>query len=255
MSDQPAIRSIARRWSRLRRLAPHGHDPARSLSLRPGTIHDYDALARHHYRADRPATFVRVLVLLGGIDEPPAAVLVVSMPTLNGSWRAAAFPALAPLLRDKRASARWINANLRAISRVVVDPRWRGLGLAKRIVRAYLRRPCTRFTEAIAAMGAFNPFFERAGMRPFACAIPAPDARLLDALAHARMDVDELTRRTFAGSFPGTHRERFMACELERWSRSSRRDASLVGSPRPEIASAASMRIGARPIAYAHERH
>ncbi len=93
-----------------------------------------------------------------------AGVLVVANPTLNGAWRREAWPRLMAGA-DKREAARVLNARVRTIARVVVEPRYRGLGVAKALVRAYLRDPCTDHTEALAAMGAVCPFFAGAGMR------------------------------------------------------------------------------------------
>ena len=58
----------------------------------------------------------------------------------------------------------WLNANVRCISRVVVEPRYRGIGLGVRLVRETLPLAGVPVVEAIAAMGEVNPFFERAGM-------------------------------------------------------------------------------------------
>jgi GNAT superfamily N-acetyltransferase len=133
------------------------------MRIERGTIHDYDALARFHYCGGRPAT--RVLVLRAVEGGVLAGVLVVSMPTLNGWWRARAWPGRygAGGGGKARAAAR-LNREVRTISRVVVDPRFRGLGVGAALVRAYLRRPLTRRTEAVATMGEFCPLFERAGM-------------------------------------------------------------------------------------------
>lgn len=127
-----------------------------------GTFDDYRALARFHYRAGAPAWPVRVL--RAHADGEVAGVLVAARPTLNGSWRREAWPDLCrgP---DKREAARVLNARVRTIARVIVDPRYRGLGVAKALVRAYLDDACTSHTEAVAAMGAVCPFFAAAGMR------------------------------------------------------------------------------------------
>src|SRR5215831_987602 len=93
--------------------APRGGvDPCKGLVVREGTVRDYDEPARLHYRAGRPATVVKVLKAeatgsreqaTGGSSAAccplPVAcslvgVLVVSMPTLNGRWRRAAWPEL-----------------------------------------------------------------------------------------------------------------------------------------------------------------
>ncbi len=134
-----------------------------AVSIRIGTRNDYLALQRFHYVANAPATIVQVLRACA--HDEVVGVLVVSMPTLNGWWRERAWPGwLRPGLTP-RERAGLINRQLRTISRVIVDPRFRSMGLATALVRAYLARPLTPRTEAIASMASVCPIFQRAGMR------------------------------------------------------------------------------------------
>jgi GNAT superfamily N-acetyltransferase len=132
---------------------------------------DYGALSRFHYRAGKPGPCVYALSAVDEVTGELAGVLTVSMPTLNGPWRPVAWPhvfgrgALPEQRERKRETARRLNGFVRTISRVVVDPRYRGLGVARRLVAAYLAEPLTCCTEALASMGRWCPFFERAGMR------------------------------------------------------------------------------------------
>lgn len=155
-----------------------------------GAPRDYDWLAQHHYRAHRPATIARVLCArLPGLAGP-AGVLVASMPTLRGSWRRSAWPDLA--LRTPRE----LNERVRCISRVIVDPRVRGIGIASALVRAYLARPETDHTEAITGpLADWAPIFRAAGMRELAPAQPGPtDRRLLALLSAAELTPETLAR-------------------------------------------------------------
>jgi GNAT superfamily N-acetyltransferase len=65
------------------------------------------------------------------------------------------------------ATGELINRELRIISRVVVTPNWRGLGLASRLVAATLPLAGTPYVEALAAMGQMHPLFVRAGMTAY----------------------------------------------------------------------------------------
>ncbi|MEM6391176.1 MAG: GNAT family N-acetyltransferase [Planctomycetota bacterium] len=159
-----------------------------------GTRRDYDALAHHHYRAGKPATATRVLVVRDQRPTPVArmrgcvaeegevvAVLVESLPSLSCRLRDAA-------LQDRyrclavRSRAQLLNREVRTISRVVVDPRYRGQGLAVALVREALQTATTAVTEAVAAMGKVNPFFERAGMAAYRRPPLPCDSRLMDVL-------------------------------------------------------------------------
>lgn len=223
------------------------------IDISQGHITDYDALAAHHYRAGRPATHVRVLVARGLGER--LGVLVASMPTLNGSWRRAGFADFAAIdTRDKRAQARWLNENLRCLSRVVIDPRVRGLGLAKLLVAAYLAEAPTRCTEAVAAMGHVCPFFAGAGMRPIECRASTADAALarrLDELSLGAMDLIARHRR----GMPRAARDAIMT-----WARSSRRVARIVRSAETpsvieaRLVRAAAITLASRPIAFVHPR-
>jgi GNAT superfamily N-acetyltransferase len=137
------------------------------FTLAPGTARDYDALARFHYLAGRPATFAAIVrVAYAGADEPPrvVAVGVLSYPAITCFARERA---LGLCMHDGRERARFVNAHVRTISRVIVHPQFRALGLATALVRRLIEICPTRYVEAIAHMGRAHPLFERAGMRRF----------------------------------------------------------------------------------------
>jgi len=156
------------------------------IRFAPGSRADYAHLAHHHYKAGPPATIARTpegtpcIYAARDPDDRLAGVLVVSMPTLNSSWRKLAWPGVYNT-GDKRRDALEINRSLRCLSRVIVDPRFRGLGVARRLVQHYLRHALTQRTEAIAAMGHICPFFEAAGMTAYSLPPSLRDARLHDA--------------------------------------------------------------------------
>lgn len=186
--------------------------------IRDGTIDDYAALERFHYRAGRPATVARVLSALDATSDELLGVLVVSHPTLNGRWRDIAWPGERP--KDRAENAAWLNREVRCISRVVVDPRARGRSIATRLVRAYLGRPDTRRTEAVAAMGGACPFFACAGMREVGVARTARDRAFARSLARAGLRAPQcadlsLVRRRLS-------RSPMLRREIERWARASR---------------------------------
>jgi len=159
------------RLCRLRPRRPGRRDPRRWPIVR-GSIRDYRALAGFHYVAGPPAAHKRVyaiyppaLAVGGGIDARPsvAAVLVVSPPLANCRGR--------NLATDNRYAGknralamRRLNREVEAISRVIVHPTYRGCGLAVRLVRHAIAHARTPYVEALAAMGAVHPFFEKAGM-------------------------------------------------------------------------------------------
>lgn len=187
--------------------------PADRLVERDGSLADYAALGEFHYLAQHPGTATRVLVL----DDPeppitarferqsaieyrqspapapaPVAVLVESYPSLSCVLRNHATGGRYTGWSDRSAAGRLLNAEVRCISRVVVHPQWRGLGLAVRLVRRALDTATTPYTEALAAMGRVHPFFALAGMTEYRRHPHAPDQRLLDALRCAGAELWEL---------------------------------------------------------------
>jgi GNAT superfamily N-acetyltransferase len=189
-------------------------------------MNDYAALERYHYRAGRPATHVRVLAARDARDHDLAGVMVVSMPTLNGRWRLGLWGDRFGG-RDRARSARAINDELRTISRVVVDPRYRGLGLATRLVRAYLNEALTPATEAIAAMGWCCPFFARAGMREAAVGRAPRDERLARRLRGAGVEPEELIE---VGRAAREGRRAEIARAVNIWARAGKSDRRWAGS-------------------------
>ena len=146
------------------------------------------------------------------------------MPTLNGSWREQAWPGRYAG-RDRTADTRRINTELRCISRVIIDPRYRGLGLATRLVRSYLAHPQSPATEAVAAMGGICPFFEHAGMTGYRVPMHAADARLADAIVAAGFEPWMLADPVRARALS---RHPLIACELARWGKARRvKDQSM----------------------------
>ncbi|MCC7193337.1 MAG: hypothetical protein IT444_11200 [Phycisphaeraceae bacterium] len=234
------------------------------LELRAGTRRDYRVLAKHHYRAGEPATITRVLVLAEparagsrwrrGGDSTPAAVLLESLPSLACRLRDQATCDRYAAIRDPVTRASLLNAEIRCISRVVVDPRWRGLGLAVRLVRAALRTATTPYTEALAAMGRVNPFFERAGMTAYRRPPHAHDARLVAALDRVGIAVVSLglldLTVTRIDKLPLSDRA-WLVRELTRWyARSQKQRGSRP--PVRDMLAAARRRLLCEPVYYLH---
>ncbi len=196
-----------------------------AIIIRPGTRRDLARLSHLHYRGTQPATVERVLC--AHIEGDLAGVLAVSRPVLNAPWRALAWPGVFDVGTRKR-RAQCINDLLRTISRVIVVPSCRGLGVASGLVRAYLADPITPATEALATMGAYTPFFERAGMVRFACAPALRDERLGRAMRRAGV--------VSAHRLLDARCARRLEPSLRAWARASRATARLADAPLAQIA-------------------
>lgn len=233
------------------------------IVVEPGTFADYARLAPLHYQGGRPMAITRILrARVVGLEEP-AGVLVASMPPTCGRWRASGHGRSERHSAFSREALVALNRSTRRVSRVVVDPRCRGMGVASALVRAYLRGAPTRRTEGVAAMGAFCPFFERAGMTPVALGVREHDARLLDALRFVGVEPDALALPTGAllaralgprrGGARGSRR-RFLLRELRRWAGSSVATSARKREGLRALLALASVRVRLGGMAYVFNR-
>ena len=132
---------------------------------------DYQQLARFHYRPGEPRCWSRIWVVR--YHAPGAAPRLVAVAVLSHPMRFASGRRRALGLRGTLGvELRFINRHVRTISRVIVHPQFRALGLSSRLVRWVCTHCETRYVEAVAQMGHAIPFFERAGMRRFDPATP-----------------------------------------------------------------------------------
>lgn len=217
------------------------------MRIETGRAADYRGLARHHYRGGGPASWALVLRAVDAREGITAGVLVVSMPTLHGSARRRAWPGVFAEVERARAAA-VVRRELRTISRVVVDPRYRGLGVATALVRRYLARPLTRRTEAVAAMGSFCGFFTAAGMREVAIEPHRRHTRLRRALRAAGVRAEDLLTPERLGRelAKGSRLRR----ELRAWARAARPPRELSRARIVRVARAAGMSLLSAPRAY-----
>ena len=125
------------------------------------------------------------------MPRDPVGVIVYVNPPANHAARNAATDGVFTRLADRRMQLRMLNRNVRTIARVIIEPRYRGIGLGSRLVRETMPLLDAAMVEATAAMGAANAFFEGAGMRRFA-APPSPAAmRLGEALRSVGIRPDD----------------------------------------------------------------
>jgi len=165
----------------------------RHISLVPGTRADYEKLSCYHYRDGGLGPFVAIysLVFDSRRGRTLAGVIVYTMPSVGLELRNLLFGGfLADLDRSTRLAL--INGNFRCISRVIIEPRFRGLGLAGRVVSETMAKMNVPVVEALAVMGAVNPFFEKAGMKAYKAKIPARCSRLIEALSAVGIEEKEL---------------------------------------------------------------
>ncbi len=172
----------------------------KKLQIVPGCLGDYKKLARYHYRDSRIGPFAAIFAIKSGqggaspalrLGVEPIGVIVYTMPSVGVELRNIAMGNLFTGL-DKRTRLALINKNIRCISRVVIEPRFRGLGLASRLVRETMPEMNVPIVEAMAVMGLVNPFFEKAGMKAFAAKMQERCVQLVEAFSLVGIEKEEL---------------------------------------------------------------
>lgn len=125
----------------------------KEMTVEQGTIADWRSLSRFHYRGHRTAVPRKVFKLTRG-DEL-CGVVVYSYPPPRCYGRKLVLPCL-PIAE--------LNKQLSIISRVVIHPKYRTIGLGAKLVSETLPLVGTPYVEMIAVMAKYSPFAEKAGM-------------------------------------------------------------------------------------------
>ena len=131
------------------------------IHVAQGTTADYKQLSQFHYRSSRCPPARRIFTLKRDGEICGAIVYAYPSPTCFGRSRV------------WKGTLRQLQREVSVISRVVLHPKYRGIGLGERLVRQTLALAGTTYVEAIAVMARINPFFERAGMRRIAESKPS----------------------------------------------------------------------------------
>jgi ABC-type hemin transport system ATPase subunit len=151
-----------------RRAQPRRFSLLRRLRIEPGSRRDWDAFSRLHYRGTDELGFVdKVFVLRAGLGGECLGIVVYSHPPAELALRNQATDGA--YVGDLKK----LNRDVRILRRLVVHPDLHGCGLGQRLVRRTLPQMGTRYVECLAAMGAVNPVFERAGMRRVGVCAPS----------------------------------------------------------------------------------
>jgi ABC-type dipeptide/oligopeptide/nickel transport system ATPase subunit/GNAT superfamily N-acetyltransferase len=157
---------------------------ANQLIIERGSKRDYDEFAAMHYRVTDELGFVdKVFVIREGPCGDRLGIVVYAHGPLELSMRNQATNG--KYVRNPTA----VNRDFRILRRLVVHPDVRGCGIGHRLVRETLAKVGTRYVECLAAMGAVNPVFEKAGMRRIGtCPMPKSRTEIIKELRHANVD-------------------------------------------------------------------
>ena len=137
----------------------------REMHIEEGTTEDWRKLAAFHYRSHKIAGPRRIFSLKRGSELCGVIVYAYPPPTCFG--RRLVLPQM---------SMKELNEKLSTISRVVVHPKYRTIGLGVMLVKETLPLAGTPYVEMPAVMAKYNPFAEKAGMRKIAEQPPPKEA-------------------------------------------------------------------------------
>jgi GNAT superfamily N-acetyltransferase len=137
-----------------------------------GSTADWRQLAGFHYRSHKIAAPRKIFCLKRGVEL--CGVIVYCYPPTTAFGRSLVLPKM---------SMKELNEKLSVISRVVVHPKPRTVGLGSRLVHDTLSLAGTESVEMSAVMAKYNPFAEKAGMRRIAeQAPPKETTRIVELL-------------------------------------------------------------------------
>ena len=167
------------------------------LQIVPGSIKNYKKLSVFHYRSGKVVGCPAIYCL---VDFDPirsrlnslAGVIVYAMPVPSLELRNIATQGIFTGLSDRRMHFQMVNNSIRTISRVIIDPRYRGLGLAAKLVRETMGKLNVPIIESMAVMGRVNPFFEKAGMKAYKAPRQLRVVKLIAALGHVGIEENML---------------------------------------------------------------
>jgi GNAT superfamily N-acetyltransferase len=136
------------------------------MHVEEGSMADWRALAGFHYRSHRVPAPRKIFVLKRG--QELCGVIVYSYPAVTSFGRR---------LVVSKMGMKELNGKLSNISRVVVHPKYRTMGLGSKLIKDTLGLAGTEYVEMSAVMAKYNPFAERAGMKRILTQPPPKEAQ------------------------------------------------------------------------------
>jgi GNAT superfamily N-acetyltransferase len=187
---------IHKRYGKEIKVSYHPNEPAgvcslvREMKIEEGSYEDWKQLAGFHYRSHRLGAYRKIFKLTRG--EELCGIIVYGVPTPLAYGRRRVLPKM-PYQELSRI--------LSTITRVVVHPKYRTIGLGAKLVRETLPKAGTPYVELVAVMAKYNPFAERAGMTRVAESKPEPKLlRAAEELASQGFNIHLLGSRRYIRS-------------------------------------------------------
>jgi len=126
----------------------------KEMRIEEGSYGDWKQLAQYHYRSHRIPNIRKIFTLKR--NKELCGVIVYSYPPPISAGRKQAIGEINP---------KELNRLLSTITRVVIHPKYRGIGLGAKLIKETLPKAGTPYVELTAVMAKYNPFAEKAGMK------------------------------------------------------------------------------------------
>ncbi|MEM2968953.1 MAG: ABC transporter ATP-binding protein [Candidatus Bathyarchaeia archaeon] len=158
---------VHKRYGKELRVSYNPHAKAQHCSLTrqtrtaQGTIADYKPLSQFHYRTAQLPPHRKIFTLKR--KNETVGVIVYSYPPLVCFGRSKVWKGTLAQLQKE----------ISTISRVIIHPKYRSIGLGAKLVAETLPQAETPCVEAVAVTARYNPFFEKAGMQRIAESKPS----------------------------------------------------------------------------------
>lgn len=140
----------------------HDFSMAKDMVVEPGDKMDWDMLSKWHYKSHKTGARTHIFRMVNKKTQELVGTIVYGMPPLALAGRNAYTPIYGG--KSSREKCQKLNREVRIISRVVVTPKYRSLGLSAKLIKDSLPQTDMRFCELLSVMGNYNKFCEKAGM-------------------------------------------------------------------------------------------
>lgn len=230
------------------------------LTYRRGSAEDWQKLSHLHYAAGDPATMHSVHVAELPAMATPAAVAVLSWPDLHSAARNLVTDQTYRVV-GKPGEIQRLNRDILKMSRLVVAPELRSVGVAGWLIRQMISQVKVRYLECVTAMGRYSNFLRRCGWNEVPQTPTQPEAELMDLATNLRMPpaaaIDADTLRAWVDTLSVRNKRQvwraiwhvYHICKL--WRRTRRSLPKVVPGPDdprwPEAWDLASRRLAERP--------
>jgi ABC-type lipoprotein export system ATPase subunit/GNAT superfamily N-acetyltransferase len=136
---------------------------AKEMQIEEGTFADYKKLAVFHYRTTGCPAPRKIFVMKR--EDELCGVIVYSYPPPTTFGRSKVW----------KGNFQQLQKEMSTITRVIIHPKYRTIGLGIKLVKETLPLAPTRCVETLAVMAKYNPFFEKAGMQKIMKSKPNPN--------------------------------------------------------------------------------